>query len=202
MIPGSVESIGDCAFNDCLSLASIAILDGVVNIGDSAFGGCSITSIQIPDSVTSIGEGVFTACVNLMSITVSNGNPVYCSQDSCLIEIRTNTLVAGCKTSIIPEGVTKIANNAFHSCEGVTSIVIPDGVTRIGSFAFYFCTGLTGIVIPDSVTAIGDFSFTYCEGLTDVYYTGTEQDWKSMGIESGNDFLLNATIHYNYVPES
>ena len=52
---------------------------------------------------------------------------------------------------IIPEGTTKIEEEAFEKCTKLTSIVIPDSVTEIGDYAFRRCTGLTSIVIPDSV---------------------------------------------------
>ena len=58
------------------------------------------------------------------------------------------------------------------------------------------------IVIPDSVTSIGWDAFRGCTGLTNIYYTGTEAEWKA--IEKGIDWNRNAgdyTIHYEYVPE-
>ena len=75
-------------------------------------------------------------------------------------------------------------------------------VTSIGDLAFYGCTGLTSIAIPGSVTSIDWYAFENCTGLTDVYYTGTESEWAEIIIDSDNDNLKNATIHYNYVPEN
>ena len=66
-IPDSVTSIGDCAFSECLRLTSIIIPDSVTSIGYYAFGDCLVlTSIIIPDGVTSIGEYVFGECVSLV----------------------------------------------------------------------------------------------------------------------------------------
>ena len=41
--------------------------------------------------------------------------------------------------------VTRIRNNAFHSCTGLTSITIPNSVTSLGDYCFSGCTGLTEI---------------------------------------------------------
>ena len=56
------------------------------------------------------------------------------------------------------------------------------------------------MTIPDSVTSIGIGAFQECKSLTDVYYTGSEEQWKKIGIDSSNTYLTNATIHYNYKP--
>ena len=79
-------------------------------------------------------------------------------------------------------------------------MTIPNSVTSIGDSAFENCDSLTSIIIPDSVTSIGYRAFSDCTSLTDVYYTGTEAQWNEMkaNIGSENDYLLNATIHYNY----
>ena len=64
--------------------------------------------------------------------------------------------------------VTKIGDDAFEWCTGLTSVTIPDGVTSIGEGAFTYCTGLTSVTIPESVTEIGSFAFADCTGLTNV----------------------------------
>ena len=69
-IPDSVEVLGDRAFADCDSLATVTIGNSVEVLGDYVFYYCSnLTSIVIPDSVTSIGEGAF-ACSSLTSIVI------------------------------------------------------------------------------------------------------------------------------------
>ena len=147
---GSVTSIGDLAFEGCIELASITIPDSVTSIGDYAFVECSgLTSITIPDSVTSIGAGAFSYCSGLTTIIVEKGNAKYHSNGNCLIETESKTMIAGCKTSVIPNdgSVTSIGQYAFRGCEGLTSITIPDSVTSIGASAFSGCNGLTTIIV-------------------------------------------------------
>ena len=111
------------------------IPDGVMSIGDDAFAGCfGLTRIEIPNSIKNIGVGAFKACPSLINIVVEIGNSIYYSPNNCnaIIEIASNTLVAGCKNTIIPNSVTSIGDWAFYH-SGLTSIDIPDNVTSIGN---------------------------------------------------------------------
>ena len=79
----------------------------------------------------------------------------------------------------------------------IVRAVIKNGITSIGDWAFENCSGLTSIEIPNSVTSIGDVAFYNCSSLKDVYYTGTEEQWKKISIDSYNSELTSATIHYH-----
>ena len=141
-IPNSVTTVGNYAFYGCKSLTSIDIPNSVTTIGIRAFYECSaLTSISIPNGVTSIEAQAFIGCSGLESITVGNGNANYDSRENCnaVIETETNTLIAGCKNTVIPNSVTMIGYGAFFGCSGLTSIDIPNSVTTIGIHAFYKC---------------------------------------------------------------
>ena len=171
IIPDSVTSIGSYAFWGCSGLTSLTIPDSVTSIGTYAFRDCSgLTSLIIPDSVTSIGSDAFCDCSGLISIVVDGRNKKYDSRDNCnaIIEKSTNSLLVGCKNTIIPDSVTTIGDRAFYGCSGLTSVTIPNSVTTIGDNAFSFCRGLTSVTIPNSVTMIGDNAFYFCSGLTSV----------------------------------
>ena len=178
IIEDGVTRIGNRAFFDCSGLTTVTIPASVTTIGDEAFFNCpGLTAVTIPSSVTSIGIGVFQNCSNLSTMTVDAGNTKYDSRNSCnaIIEKETNTLIAGCKNTIIPDDVTRIGDVAFRGCSGLTTITIPDGVTSIGPRAFSGC-GLTSIEIPASVTSIGFDAFQNCSNLA------------TMTVETGNTF--------------
>jgi len=118
--------------------------------------------------VTSIGDRAFHDCNGLQNITVDNRNTTYESDGNCLIQSNNNTLILGCNTSVIPNGVLCIKQYSFFNCCELQSVTIPNSVTNIGNVAFSGCTSLTSITIPSSVTSIGDWVFKDCINLTSV----------------------------------
>lgn len=141
-----------------------------MEIGNFAYSGCSsLSSVTIPNSVMSIGKNAFLGCRRLSSISVESGNTIYDSRNSCnaIIKTASNTLIFGCKNTIIPNSVTSIDDCAFYG-SGLVSITIPNTVTTIGESAFEGCRALTSITIPYSVTTIGNQTFFQCSGLTSV----------------------------------
>ncbi len=146
-------------------------VDAVQSIGEYACYGCSeLTSVTIGNSVTEIGSYAFSGCSGLTSIVVESGNPKYNSHNNCnaIIETESNTLVLGCKSTIIPNSVTGIGKAAFYGCGGLTSVIIPEGVISIGDRAFSDCSGLRSVSIPHSITEIGIEAFRGCSGLTSI----------------------------------
>ncbi len=137
----SISSIGNYAFSNCSSLASIEIPSSVKSIGPVAFEGCtSLTSITIPSSMESIEYNAFDGCTSLTSIT-------------------------------IPSSVTSIGSAAFRNCTSLTSITIPSSVTSIGSDTFGGCTSLTSITLPSSITSIDGSPFSGTPWLINLQST-------------------------------
>ena len=75
----------------------------------------------------------------------------------------------------IPEGVQKIAKEAFRKMYGyggskMKKVILPEGVKTIGIHAFGKCASLESINLPDTVTKIEDEAFIGCKGLTTVSF--------------------------------
>ena len=61
VLPSTVKSIGDYAFNDCTSLKGIELSEGLESIGDYAFQGCtSLEDVNLPSTLKTIGQYAFS----------------------------------------------------------------------------------------------------------------------------------------------
>ena len=80
---------------------------------------------------------------------VDSDNPRYDSRENCnaIIETSTNSLVYGCKSTVIPNGVTSIGWGAFRRNTSLTTINIPNSVNYVDSEVFQGCDGLTSVTI-------------------------------------------------------
>lgn len=149
VMPNTITAIDRYALYGNDSLTSCVLPTSLTSVGENAFSYCSaMTSFVIPASLTSIGYDAFSSCINITSIVVEEGNPVYDSRDNCnaIVETATNTIIAGCNTTVIPVTVTGIAQSAFGGCT-FTNFNLPAHVTNVSRTMLSSCPNLTSLTV-------------------------------------------------------
>ena len=151
-IPEGVTEIGDCVFRECFSLQSISLPSSLELLSDTFFDCVSLDSIYIPQGVETIRNGIFRGCTSLRKICVDPRNQTFDSRNGCnaIVRTSTNELIAGCRESVIVDGIEHVGSWAF-SGRGITSIHIPASVLEIDSVAFRdnaYCMSIS--VAPDN----------------------------------------------------
>ena len=181
----SVTTLGAKVFTDAeLTSFVFAENSNVEVIEDSCFTGATITSIVIPNSVSTIGDyalygikdielgsgvnslGRRVLCADsVIRIVVDPANSVYDSRNNCnaVVETATNTLMYGCRNSVIVDGIEVIGASAFENCTALNEINIPNSVKMIDDRAFAnSAIGLTRIIIGTGLETIDTEAFVDC----------------------------------------
>lgn len=209
---------------------NLIIPEGTTDLGWAKFYGCgSIKKVYFPASLVGTYQMWFTQCFNIEEYVVNSENTKYSSIDGNLCSKDTKTFYQyalgqekevyliprnveklnfqafrGCKTLkqiILHDNITSIEKSVFNECRALASIVLPNKLTEIQQVNFGSCRNLKTIYIPKSVKKISDYAFLNCTNLTDVYYSGTQEEWEEIEIDSQfNDALNKATIHFNSFP--
>ena len=167
----SVEEIGERAFNMCTSLAELSLGTGLGNIGKYAFAYCENLSctVRLPASLTEIGYAPFTD-TPITAFEVAEGNPAYSAQDGVLFDKEMKILVAyprgkADETYTVPDGVNRIAAEAFYTNPYLCEVAFPASLEEIGNSAFYSCSALEKITFAgNSLVSVGSDAF-YRTGL-------------------------------------
>jgi len=207
IIPGSVTTIGDYAFEWCENLENIQIPDSVTSIGEGAFDETAYYNDEtnwtdgvlylgnhlikadwelpeqytIPDGIKTIAGLAFEGCDGLESIKIPDS-----------VTTIGDYAFSNCfylSDVDLGSGVTTIGEGAFEGRNSLESIKIPDSVTSIGNLAFAYCDYLTNVTIGSGVTTIGEGAFDECYNIENVYYKGYEEKWNSIDIGVFNECL-------------
>ncbi len=203
-----VDLIAKSALGDTLLCYAIGnesetydVPENITTIAPTVFyNGANLKTVSIHENVEKIMNYQFGGCINLESINVHADNQNYNSIDGVLFE-EDSLIIYPCKKAgteyTIPNGIVDIQSEAFRYCENLISVTIPEGVERLNEYTFCECYSLEEVYLPISLKMVAWNVFANCFNLTDVYYNGSTINWNTIEIiETGNDALLTAEIHY------
>lgn len=189
ILPGSLTTIGEGAFNGCTGLTNVTFKDGTSSletIGTNAFIDCkALTEIELYSGLKTIGFGAFRGCSALTEIELPDTLEVIRSwafRQSGLTRI---TIPASCTTiegggpysSYGLFNVEPYCIGAFFNCKSLQEVVFEERDTSIaiGQHAFEDCNGLKSIEFPDKVNEdaqgksnIPEYLFSGCSALSNV----------------------------------
>lgn len=158
-IPSTVKTIGYMAFQDCNSLTSLTLSEGIKTIDSYAFNFCGMERLDLPDSIESLGAASFGNNDHLwyveLPVSLKSTNATYSAFSGC----------DGLTNVSVPSGMVHLPANTFRSMDSITNVSLPGSLRSIGSRAFSNCDGLEYISFPSGLTELGVESFSSCDKL-------------------------------------
>ena len=185
---GVANCIPENVFDGHETIKTVIFPKTLKAIGDYAFRGTTIESIELPESVDSLAAGVFQFCNNLTTINIPSGmkamgNRVFCG-DKSLEQIT------------LSDNIEVLNEGAFQDCKMLKKINLPRNLRRVGYSAFNN-TQLTEIHIFDKVEKIDGKAFADTE-LTSVICEAVTPPDMQLNSFTTNTYN-NATL---YIPEA
>lgn len=153
-----VVAIAPRAFakDDLGAITDIVLPKYLVEIGEDAFRGSDIASVEMPNTVKRLGVNAFADCKNLKNVTLSSS--------LTLIPMGAFSGCEALEELQVPASVKKIADLAFEA-SGLKEMELPMGVEMVGAGAFFNCQQLEKLAFPNSLKRLGVCSFLYCNKL-------------------------------------
>lgn len=153
-----VVAIAPRAFakDDQGTITDIVLPKYLVEIGEDAFRGSDIASVEMPNTVKRLGVHAFADCKNLKNVTLSSS--------LTLIPMGAFSGCEALEELQVPASVKKIADLAFEA-SGLKEMELPMGVEMVGAGAFFNCQQLEKLAFPNSLKRLGVCCFLYCNKL-------------------------------------
>lgn len=152
----NVNVVANHAFYKCESLSCDDIggidLSNIYTMGDYSFSGTAVNDISL-DRLSRVGVGIFSECESLTTVKLGERTRI----SPKMFE----------KTPIKSITVYSdiVSDEAFISCEKLTSVVFKNDMTYLGESAFKDCKKLSEVTFEGVVEHINSFAFNGCSAL-------------------------------------
>ena len=159
---------------------------------------CTVT-VRAPDSGTCGDNAVWSYQDGTLTISGSGAMYDYPKELDGELPIRPwDGYLSEIQSIVVGEGITRIGDDAFSSCNGLNTLSLPKTLKSIGKYAFYACTPLTAINLPKGIISIEDWAFGWCSlnrmsitipsSITNLGEAVFYGDWiESFNVDSGNN---------------
>ncbi len=185
IIPSTMKTINDNAFENCYSLEEVEFANGCVLdvIGKNAFLGCrNLNKISLPNGITVIPEGAFMGCSSLSSIKLPDNlteiQKYAFAWTSSLTTVELPDSVAklgekifinsGVQELNITNATIELTKSVFADMYALTKVTLPEGLTTTASYMFANCTNLTTVKLPSTLESFGTYTFQKCTALEEI----------------------------------
>lgn len=156
LIPDSITTIEERAFEGCEKIKSITFGKNVRLIGSWAFYRCEdLISLALPQGLIDVGSYAFAGCAALEEVS-------------------------------LPGSVKNTGSYVFSGCSALKRVQFEEGILSVGNFAFNKCTTIQEITFPQSLVSMGESVFAGCTALTTVRCkneTPTEIEWSKKWLD-------------------
>lgn len=150
-------------------LSSLTLPDNLPSISSKLFISMAFDYLYIGAHTTEIETAAFNFC-SIDHLEISPENTTLSTDGKSLFKNNGSELIAYYGTDdyyTIPEGCTKIGDNAFSYNKTLSYVQMPDSLTSIGVFAFSN-SDLENFVAPVHLKEIQEKAFYFCQNLTSV----------------------------------
>lgn len=174
-------------------IKKVVVSNGITRIGNCAFYGVAMESISLPDSVTEIGDHALAA------VTGKRDDPSRNALENLTLPKNLKKIDkyafsgAGIRVLRFPATVESIGDFAISENQNLEVLIFEEGFKKIPPITIAATYNIIAVEIPASAKSVEFLP----ERLTDIYYRGTEAQWKSVSIPEDIAYRAEqATIHF------
>lgn len=168
-LPKSLKEIESRAFRNCISLETVEFAGEQVRIHEDAFKNCtSLKTVRTYDGTRYHFSGISgihqTEAPDMVRVIQKQVLGNFCISGTMLLKYLGEE-----SRVVVPEGITRIAEEAFAGNEAIDRVLLPESVRTIGAEAFRDCLLLQTIRLPEGLEEIGPGAFENCVKLIRIH---------------------------------